>query len=206
MEKIIWDIKFHWKHIFLHFWTFLNDLMPFLLSHHPNCDTYRENHYITVKGIKLCIGCFFTYPPALLLILVQVLFFPYWYFLPIKIILSLLIGIIFLQILAFLDVGQERIKWKIFTKISLGGGFVLVFMLIFRSPFSTLSKFALSYLFYLLTGSIIGFIRAYQMDSTCSECNSYSSFPMCPGFQNILESLQKNEFIELSQRRVEHSS
>lgn len=173
--------------------------MPFLLSHHPECDAYSENHYMTPFGVKLCIGCFFTYPTVLILLILQA-FFHYWRWIPASFAVFSVIGIILIQISAFLDFGEGNLPWKIFTKITLGIGLVLVFLLLFRLSLPTVMKWGISFFFYLLAGSLIGLIRAFRMHSTCSACPEFAMFPSCAGFTQILHDLQANDFIEMTGR------
>lgn len=113
-------------------------------------------------------------------------------------------GAVMIQISAFLDVGGEKLGWKIFTKIALGMGFVTVFLLIFRLPIAEVLKWILSYVFYFTTGSLIGFVRAYRMETVCSNCPEYAAFPMCQGFSPMLERLQTHGFIEVTKREKTH--
>lgn len=201
MEKTVWDIKINWKHAFLHFGTFLSNLMPFILSHHPECDAFSENHYVRPFGIKLCIGCFFTYPTVFILLLLQA-FFHYWELIPTSFAVFAVIGIILIQISAFLDFGEGNLPWKIFTKITLGIGLIFVFLLFFRLSLPPVMKWVGSFYFYLIAGSLFGLIRAFRMHSICSACSKFATFPMCAGFTKILHDLQANDFIELTERKV----
>ncbi len=177
--------------------------MPFVLSHHPECEKFSENHYITIRGIKLCIGCFFTIPTIVGLVLLQGIFH-YWRLIPTSLAFAVVGGVSMIQVCAFLDVGKGSLGWKLFTKIAHGIGFVAVFLLIFRLPIAEVWKWIFSYVFYFTTGSLIGFIRAYRMDAVCSNCPEYAAFPMCYGFTHILERLQTHGFIEVTKREKTH--
>ena len=46
------------------FLLYSKSFLPFFLSHHPECESFKE-HTINLGRVKLCIGCFISYPTAI---------------------------------------------------------------------------------------------------------------------------------------------
>ncbi|MHA1616263.1 MAG: hypothetical protein ACTSX9_03035 [Candidatus Njordarchaeales archaeon] len=96
--------------------VFFSSAKPFILSHHPECSNYI-NDYIVIRGTKLCIGCTFGYIPALITLVVGVIF-DLWEVFG-KHILQLLIITLIVQVFYY-DVWRRNKTLKIISKIFLG--------------------------------------------------------------------------------------
>jgi len=66
-------LKLEFRRIFRYLYTFCKDLQPFLLSHHLDCDHFKD-HYFILKGIKFCKGCMLGIPVFLVTVLLLSLF------------------------------------------------------------------------------------------------------------------------------------
>ena len=176
---------------------FLKSLYPFITAHHPECKYYR-NHYISIFGVKLCIGCTFTLLTAIpILILFFTIGLPF-----IEDVIQLLVLIIILLIfeipLKLMD--KNKISVKIIRKLILGIilSFSFIVILSLRLPLIYVGSLLWLYYNILSILFIVSRIRKYQ--SICKKCEFYDNFPFCPGFEKQILRLERNKFTELIQK------
>ncbi|MEX0568382.1 MAG: hypothetical protein Q6363_004375, partial [Candidatus Njordarchaeota archaeon] len=121
------SIKIRWKKAFMHMRKFLSDLMPFILSHHPLCDKYKKGHYITIGRYSFCIGCTFTYPTIVIILLVQ-FFYRFFDFIIFDHIDWVLIASVVFLVLYGLNFFDLNVTIKILSKIYLGTLIALIIL------------------------------------------------------------------------------
>ncbi len=168
-------------------------LRPILLSHHPLCETFsNSNHTFQIKGIKFCIGCFITYPTALIFYLlgtVTGLFDLFttpqlWYF---------GFGLCGVYIVSILGLTKTK-TIKIITKFLIGCGIGFCVAALWSLPHTSIQKLALIF-FYFLTGHVfINTMRLWDIYKTCRKCEYDCDWQHCPGMAPILLSKPKQKY------------
>lgn len=147
-----------------------------LLSHHPNCDTFKDDCY-NIHGKRLCIGCFTAYPIAAIIVILwylNTLHFPlYFYFL-----VGLSAGAF--QILSLIGLTNTKAK-KVVVKIALGVGYGFTVAGVFSIPINPTIQWLIFLNLFLLNGNL-GYFRAKNMHKICDECEYEHSWATCPGF------------------------
>jgi len=137
--------------------------MPFTLSHHPLCDRYKEGHYIRVGKYSLCIGCTFTYPTIIVLLILYFIYNPfgllferYSWVIPIL--------VIFFLVSYKLDIFDRSIIIKILSKVYLGAVVVLVVLYAsYLAGSSIILKVYVAFMTYMIFVSIFSGIRGAKM-------------------------------------------
>lgn len=188
-------IIFNARKIIRHPAFFAKSLMPFILSHHPECDQYK-NDYIIVKGVKLCIGCTFVISTALLMFIID-LFVDLWGLYLVKYhVLFLVLGLS-IEALYYTGLGRENKKIKIFSKIVLGAIIACIFIYILHANASTTAK-AITFIYtYMLINAIISGTRIIHIERKCKKCTEYKDFPLCSGFRELLLKLENRGFVKI---------
>ncbi|MCK4566537.1 MAG: hypothetical protein KAU48_04430 [Candidatus Thorarchaeota archaeon] len=187
---------------------FLKVTDPFISSHHPAC-IHFENHLVTIRGRKWCIGCTFNsisfFSAMILLFLVWLIddsllirFYLFW-------------GGVVLSILYFLvslsSITEERKRAKIFSKFLLGSGFAGICWstLLLDGLFTNLTvKLVLILLLYLGFVTILNIKRSYEIFRECEECEFKMRWSKCPGFRDIACKLVDADFLYPEQ--VQHDT
>jgi len=171
--------------------------MPFILSHHPEC-AYFSSDYITVRGVKLCIGCTFVFSSAVLFVIIDIIWHVWSLFLVTHWELLLLLAVI--ELVYYAGFGKNIKSFKILSKISLGILYASVVLAIYHTNLPELIKWYVLFLTYMLmNASIIG-IRLYKVTKTCKKCPMYKDYPLCDGFKQIMLRLEKDGFVEILER------
>jgi len=154
------------------------DKEPFLLSHHPRCEKY-ESHVVEIKGYKVCMGCLFTYPSALITILIaNLLYFTNLYDFRILFYLGLaFFGIALIRKFFLNDRNLSKkvhILFRIILGVSLGfeisaieyaSGTARLFLIVFVAA-------------VIITYNVLNGIKTREI---CKTCEQYHLFPNCDG-------------------------
>ncbi|MHA1308299.1 MAG: hypothetical protein ACTSO7_15360 [Candidatus Heimdallarchaeota archaeon] len=156
-----------------------------MLSHHPYCDTFEE-HTFKIGKLRLCRGCWLSYPPMYATILIF-LFWPQakefltanalwfdnlWWF---------VIGFSILALVGRL-LGRYSRFIKDLSKFGRGSwaGFLVVVII------SQHWGFKIGAGLIILGGmTYLSFQRGSDMEKTCDECEWQSNFDACPGMRDI---------------------
>jgi hypothetical protein len=165
-----------------------------LLAHHPDCEEY-DSHVFKIGKVRLCRGCFLSYPFAYAIPLI----FIFWqaandFFLAKALwfhnLLWFAIGFILLTIITFFTRRFSKIindLYKVVRGSLLGFLFIVVIGEI-RTPNWYLSLISgviiLGGLFYLSVK------RGKDMEKTCNECEWGANFYSCPGWKDLSENFQ----------------
>jgi hypothetical protein len=117
------------------FFLYGKSFLPFFLSHHPECERFKE-HTLNIGKVRLCIGCFIGYPTALCsFFLIRILNLSSMFStLPFFILSFIFLGTFFLSPLNLV----KSKKIKIFQKILIGIGAAILFNWIMERNFSYL--------------------------------------------------------------------
>lgn len=152
---------------------------PFILSHHPSCEKF-SHHMVDFRGYKLCMGCFFTYPAAILTIII--LYLP-----PFRDLFdhTQLFGlaIVFLSLnVARKLILKDRISknlhilFRNFLGICLG----LVVMGLLAVPETDPLRWY--YLIFVISVAVVyNLANGIKTMRTCKACEEYPNFPKCQG-------------------------
>lgn len=154
-------------------------IKPFILSHHPHCRYFDDDVY-HVGRHRLCIGCFTSYPIAIVVVAFWFLgFFPYSW-----IVLTLL-GLVFglIQLLSFTRL-TDRKDVKILVKVSLGLGFGFFGSGILAMPIPLWLKVVTLINGVIATG-MLGVFRYKKIIKICEKCEYKGNYYICPGFAQI---------------------
>lgn len=167
---------------------FLRKLQPMLLSHHPDCDNFKE-HTVNIHGLRLCRGCSIIYPSVLVSLgllyainLFQPLFFDYLFFIGLVLIGPKITSI-------FLHINKKPVE--IGVNILVGTGISICIFSIFSFPFPFLINLFI-FLGFLMTVSSANSIRVKSIMKTCSSCGYHRNWNICPGFKDLYGSTEKN--------------
>ena len=161
---------------------------PLLLSHHPECDKFK-NHTINMGKLRFCIGCFIGYPTAILgIFLIDLLnisnIIPTDYF--------LIISIILISTFFMSPLHLTRVKFvKIIQKFLIGLGSSFLFWWIWSLPNPPLTNyFIFIYTFSIILG-VLNFYHVWGFLGTCYKCATPFSWGKCDGFDTIRGNLTK---------------
>ncbi len=175
------------------FFLYLKSYSPLLLSHHPECEKFKE-HTFKIKNYKVCIGCSVGYLTAIItLIIINFLNL-------IKIIDSqyfLILGLIFLGtfILGPLHIINSK-KVKTLQKILIGIGTIFIISWIGTLPNSPKINLILIFIVICIVLWVLNVYHGYGFFNTCKKCDTPMDFENCPGFERIRNSLKKYNLIE----------
>jgi len=171
------------------FVLFLKIFKPILLSHHPSCKTF-ENHTFKIGKHKFCIGCFIGFPTAIIGIIVI------YYSKLVNVLDSkvlLMTSMIFLASFILSPLNLTKIKIiKIIQKFLIGLGSAFLFWWIWTLT----NLFIINLLYFLgifsLLMTILTGYHAYSFYSTCKKCKYSRDWKICPGFEDFIKYLEKN--------------
>ena len=146
----------------------LANLNPLLLSHHPNCEKYKDHTFLLGK-YRFCIGCFIGYPSSFLVFIIGIFVFPRYLLLS-KISLYLaLVGFstIFLNLFQIF----EKKKKKIFHKLLLGAsvGIILSYQFV-NNSFFDINRYLGLFLSTNVLFIPIMLIHGLKMNKICDNC------------------------------------
>jgi hypothetical protein len=180
--------------------------LELLLAHHPNCEEF-ESHVFKIGKLRLCRGCFLSYPLAYALPLI----FIFWqaahdFFLAKALwfhnLLWFAIGFILLTIITYFTRRFSKIindLYKI-TRGALLGFLLIVAIAEIRTPNWYLSLISgvmiLGGLFYL------SMKRGKDMEKTCNECEWGADFYSCPGWKDLSENFQLSPTTTIDTKQI----
>ena len=172
----------------LRFFQIIRSFIPLLLSHHPECQKFKD-HTLKVGKVRLCIGCFVGYPSTFIgiyvLFLINLIFIISSQFL-------IIIGIILISAFFLGPIGLITKKTqKIFQKIIIGFGVAFLFWGIYFLPYTPFIR-TLS-IFFIFGGilSILNFYHGYNFLIKCYHCQVPFNWGRCSGFTSIHKNFEK---------------
>ncbi len=167
---------------------FLRKIQPVLLSHHPDCDKFKE-HSFEIRGVRLCGGCITIYPSITVSLLLlytinffQPVFFRYLFFIGLLFIGPKIISILF---------RSRRKTVKVGANILVGTGIAICIFSIFSFPFPFVMNLFIFIVFFMMVSSA-NFLRVKSIMKTCSSCEYHRNWSICPGFKGLYSSIEKN--------------
>lgn len=162
-------------------------IKPFLLSHHPHC-RYFDNDVYRMGRHRLCIGCFTSYPIAIIIVALWFLgFFTYHW--QILLLLGLIFGLI--QLTSFTRL-TDRKGVKILVKFFLGLGFGFFASSILAMPIALWLKVVTFINGGIVTG-MLGVFRYKKIIKICEKCEYGGNYYICPGFAQIYSASANQE-------------
>ena len=171
------------------FFLYGKSFLPFFLSHHPECESFKE-HTLNLGKVKLCIGCFIGYPTAICaFFLIRILNLHRLFSTQPSFILSLIfLGTFFL---GPLNLTKYR-KIKIFQKILIGMGVAMLFNWIMERPFSYFINLRTAFIIFYILLIILNLYHAYGILGSCYACKTPFNWGKCSGFCTIRNRMEKN--------------
>lgn len=171
------------------FFLYIKSFLPFFLSHHPECERFKE-HTLNLGKVRLCIGCFIGYPTAICAFFLirflnlHLLFSAQPFF-----ILSLIfLGTFFLSPLNL----TKYKKIKIFQKILIGIGAAILFNWIMERNFSYFINIRTAFIVFYILLTVLNLYHAYGILSSCYTCETPFNWGKCSGFCTIRNRMRKN--------------
>ena len=170
-------------------WEQLKCYKYLLLSHHPDCEKFGENHTINFGKYKFCIGCFIGYPTTIIGILIinylnLLDVFDSFFFLA--------LAMIFISSIILSPLGLTKMKLiKIIQKFLIGIGSAFLFWYLWSLPNSFIINFIyFSFIFGMLL-MLLNMYHGYGLYKTCKECEYSMDWNTCPGFKQINDCLKE---------------
>jgi hypothetical protein len=168
----------------------VKSLYPLITSHSPDCTTF-EGEFFSIGRVKLCVGCFLSYPLAILFVVLYLVFgnvlgIPFYFY--------ILFGAVFglFQLLNLLNISNLRVS-KIIVKLCLGIGLGMITIGIFTIPIHLIFRILIFIVGMSMARSIAGF-RLYRIEKICKKCPQYDNWYYCDGFKVVTCKLEKNGF------------
>lgn len=163
----------------------LRATFPYLLSHHPHCDRYG-NDVFKIGRLRLCKGCYITYPTILLVMVFSCLSgivhrYPWYSFAG----TGMVIGS-FEFISLFFDVGGYRMVIKFLLGLGVGLVIVGVYLMPIGIYYSTLIIMML-----VVLANLIYMIRWKKFKKKCLACPHEMDWENCPGFREMNERMER---------------
>ncbi|WP_457916864.1 hypothetical protein [Candidatus Lokiarchaeum ossiferum] len=174
MKNLIAKIRLH-----------LRALRPILLSHHPLCETFSNDmHTFKIGHRKLCIGCFITYPTALVFYLIGSLSGLFnifttpqlWYF---------GFGLCGIYLFSILGLTKTK-KIKMITKFLIGCGIAFCVAAIWSLSHPIRLRLIVIGIYFLIGHAFINTMRLLDIYRTCHKCEYDCDWQRCPGMSSIL--------------------
>ena len=174
---------------------------PYLLAHHPICKYYEE-HFITIKGKKLCIGCTFLIPSFLFSVVIFLFTsIPTILFNSINLQNLFLIGLILATsqlLIHFLRVLKRSKKVKSLLKVISGVGFGLIVYVILKIPIQSehplITRLIYLFLIYYVFVFPYGFFKIRNITKTCTACKFRGDWDICDGFKDFNKKMYEENF------------
>jgi len=154
------------------------DKTPIILAHHPLCGKF-EDHYFTIRGRPICIGCLTVYPSVIAAFIFLFFLYPY---LNINFIDILLISIILLIINFLRFIPRMSHKQILPLNIILGISISLAFFSVLKAPDFHTQLYLLGLIFVI--GSIFSFYKGWRVFLKCKKCQEFANFPYCKNMHN----------------------
>ena len=161
-----------------------------MLAHHPNCETF-DSHVFKIGKLRLCRGCFLSYPPLYTLIALYIFWLPSREFFlreAIPIVDNLWWFVIGFGILTFASrwLGRYHIIINDIAKLSRGIWTGLLVIVIISQHWG----FKIGAALIIIGGmTYLSLQRGKDMERTCDECEWHSDFNSCPGWDGIADKL-----------------
>jgi hypothetical protein len=174
---------------FKKFLLYSKSFLPFFLSHHPECESFKE-HTINLGRVKLCIGCFVSYPTAIFaFFLIRILNLHFLFSTQPFFILSLIfLGTFFLSPLNL----TKYKKIKIIQKFLIGIGVAIMFNWIMERPYSYFINIRTAFIVFYILLTLLNIYHAYGILGSCYKCETPFNWGMCLGFCTIRKRMEKN--------------
>ncbi len=181
-------------HIISKLKLYLRSIKPLLLSHHPDCENFKE-HTFSIGTKKFCIGCFIGYPFAFIgVITIYIINL----FLNFSSDLLLIVGLILMSsfILSPLKLTKRK-SIKILQKaiFNLGGAFLFWWIFFLPNPFFI--NFLLFFFIFSFLLLLVNTYHAYSFYRTCKKCEFSLDWENCPGFKKLFEYCNSNNLPNL---------
>ncbi|MCK5184497.1 MAG: hypothetical protein KAQ95_09335 [Candidatus Heimdallarchaeota archaeon] len=161
-----------------------------MLSHHPFCEVF-DPHVFKIGKLRLCRGCFLSYPPLYALVSI----FIFWeaareFFLleAISIMDNLWWFVIGFGILTFGArwLGRYSLFIKDIAKFSRGAWTGFLVMVIISQHWG----FKIGAILIVIGGmTYLSLHRGKDMERTCDECEWHANFQSCPGWEGMSDKL-----------------
>ncbi len=161
-----------------------------MLSHHPFCEVF-DPHVFKIGKLRLCRGCFLSYPPLYALVSI----FIFWeaareFFLleAISIVDNLWWFVIGFGILTFGArwLGRYSIFIKDIAKFARGAWTGFLVLVIISQHWG----FKIGATIIVIAGmAYLSIHRGKDMERTCDECEWHSDFNSCPGWEGMADKL-----------------
>jgi len=161
-----------------------------MLSHHPFCEVF-DPHVFKIGKLRLCRGCFLSYPPLYALVSI----FIFWeaareFFLleAISIVDNLWWFVIGFGILTFGArwLGRYSIFIKDIAKFARGAWTGFLVLVIISQHWG----FKIGATIIVIAGmAYLSLHRGKDMERTCDECEWHSDFNSCPGWEGMADKL-----------------
>ena len=195
-------LKWNIKQILKNPKHFLLLVYPYLLAHHPICK-YYEDHFVTVKGKKLCIGCTFLIPSFFLGVGVF-LFTPlinssflYYINLQTLFLVSLILSASQL-VPSIVKRFKKSKKIKAVLKTVSGLGFALIVYVILKTPVQSQHPLLIHLLYLFLIYYVFvfpyGFFKIRNITKTCTSCEFKGNWEICDGFRDFYRRMYEENF------------
>jgi hypothetical protein len=160
--------------------------LQLMLSHHPNCEIF-DPHVFKIGKLRLCRGCFLSYPPLYAFVALFIFWIPSRDFFlseAVSIIDNLWWFVIGFGILTFASrwIGRYSIFIKDVAKFSRGAwtGFLVIVLI------SQHWGFKIGAALIVIVGmSYLSLHRGKDMERTCDECEWSADFNSCPGWEGV---------------------
>ena len=179
------NIKSKIKTFLSYIWSF----GPLFLSHHPECDEFKE-HTINISKVRLCIGCFVGYPTAIFgiyiidLLNLNNIIYPQY---------LLMLSVLCLSTIVLSPLKKiKRKKYKILQKFIIGFGASFLFWGIRNLPNPMYINRIIFYHVFSILLSLLNLYHAYGFISTCYKCKDPFNWGQCLGFSSIQKRFQKH--------------
>ncbi|MFW9982694.1 MAG: hypothetical protein ACFFE3_12370 [Candidatus Thorarchaeota archaeon] len=194
--KLVLDLR----RVFRHPLLFLKITDPFLTAHHPVCGHFDE-HSLTIRGRKWCIGCtfntisFFLAMSILLAIWIfdgNLLnrFYLFW---------GGVIGSILYFLTSLSGLADRSSMTKVASKFILGSSFASICwsILLINGLLSPElgAKLVLILVLYLGFVTVLNIKRSYEIFHECEDCEFKMRWSKCPGFREITCRLVEQRFV-----------
>ncbi len=170
--------------------VFSKEAIHLMLSHHPFCEVF-DPHVFKIGKLRLCRGCFLSYPPLYALVTIFIFWEAarnFFLFEAVSIMDNLWWFVIGFGILTFSGrwLGRYSIFIKDIAKFSRGAwtGFLVIVII------SQHWGFKVGAALIIIAGmAYLSIHRGKDMEKTCDECEWHSDFNSCPGWEGMADRL-----------------
>ena len=170
-------------------YLYIKCVRPILLSHHPNCEKFGNNHTINIGKYRFCIGCYVGYPTAILGIII--LYFSGL----LRVFNSDLLFYTALILLSSFILSPLKLTdfkaIKIIQKALIGLGSSFLFWWVFTMPYIIYIRVMI---FLLVFGFLITLLNIYHglnLYMTCKKCEYELDWQNCPGLEEVFNCFKK---------------